>query len=310
MAEHPKDLLSLADWPRASVEGLLARAAELKRLRGSDRHPRPLAGRSVLLYFAKPSLRTLVTFQVGVAELGGHPVMLPPGQVKIGEREPLEDVARNLERWVHAVVARVYGHDMIETLAAHARVPVINALSDLVHPCQALADALTVAENADLKHARLTYLGDGNNMAHSLLNLAGCLGLRLVVCTPPDYAPDPGLAERAAERASESGGEIRLESDPRAAVERADFVYTDVWASMGQEDEAAARAEVFRPYQINAELLAAAPASVRLLHCLPAHRGEEITHEVFESDASLVFDQAENRLHAQKAVLELLATPD
>ena len=310
MTEPPKDLLSLADWPRAQVGRLLERAAELKRLRGSAAHPEPLKGRSVLLYFAKPSLRTLVTFQIGIAELGGHPVLLPPDQVRIGEREPLEDVARNVERWVHAIVARVYGHDTIETLAARARVPVINALSDLLHPCQALADALTIAEHADLKQARLTYLGDGNNVAHSLLNLAGCLGLRLVVCTPPDYAPEPSLAERAAARAAESGGEIRLETDPHAAVQRADFVYTDVWASMGQEDEAAARADVFRPYQINAELLAAAPASVRVLHCLPAHRGEEITHEVFESEASLVFDQAENRLHAQKAVLELLAGGD
>jgi ornithine carbamoyltransferase len=305
-AERPKDFVSIADWPRLEIERMLRRAAQLKELRRRGELPRSLLGRSVLLYFAKPSLRTFVSFQVGVTELGGNPVFLPPEQVQIGQREPIEDVAHNLERFVHLIVARVYGHEMIEGLAGNARIPVINALSDHLHPCQAMADALTIAENADLHRARLVYLGDGNNVAHSLLHLAGRLGLRLVVCTPPRYVPDPAVVARATELAREEGGEIRLETDPRSAVKGADFLYTDVWASMGQEEEAAERAEVFRPYQINAALIAAAPDSVRVLHCLPAHRGQEISAEVFESPRSLVFDQAENRLHAQKAVMEVL----
>ncbi len=305
----PKDFLSLADWPQAAVRRMLARAAELKDLRRRRVPVRSLEGSSVLLYFAKPSLRTFVTFEVGVAELGGFPVYLPPGQVQIGEREPTEDVARNLSRWCHAIVARTYGHDLIETLAAHASVPVINALTDLLHPCQAVADALTIQEHGDLSRDELCYIGDGNNMCHSLLNLAGCLGMRMVVCTPPSHAPDAAIAARAVERAAEHGGAIRFVADPREAVKTAAFVYTDVWASMGQEAEAEARRAIFRPYQVNAALLAAAPSTAKLLHCLPAHRGEEVTAEVVDSPRSIVFDQAENRLHAQKAILELLVAP-
>ena len=304
----PKDFLSLADWPRETVEAMLARARVLKDLRRRRVAVRSLEGSSILLYFAKPSLRTFVTFEVGVAELGGFPVYLPPGQVQIGEREPPEDVARNLSRWCHGIVARVYGHDMIQTLAAHATVPVINALSDWLHPCQAMADALTIMEHGDLQRDQLTYVGDGNNMCHSLINLAACLGMSFVVSTPARYAPDPELVRAALERAAKSGAQIRFVADPREAVKGAAFVYTDAWASMGQESEADARRPVFRPFQVNAELLAAAPGA-RVLHCLPAHRGEEITTEVIESERSLVFDQAENRLHAQKAILEALVSP-
>jgi ornithine carbamoyltransferase len=303
---HPKDFLSIADWPRDAIESMLARAAELKDLRKRRVPVRSLEGCSVLLYFAKPSLRTFVTFEVGVVELGGFPVYLPPGQVQIGEREPPEDVARNLSRWCHAIVARTYGHDVIETLATHASVPVVNALTDLLHPCQAMADALTIREHGDLLRDELCYIGDGNNMCHSLLNLAGCLGMRMVACTPPGYSPDPGIAARASQLAARNGGQIRFIADPRVAVKSARFIYTDVWASMGQEAEADARRAVFRPYQVNAELFAAAPSGALLLHCLPAHRGEEVSADVFESDRSIVFDQAENRLHMQKAVLVAL----
>jgi len=308
-ADLPKDFLSIADWPREPIEAMLARARVLKDLRRRRVAVRSLEGSSILLYFAKPSLRTFVTFEVGVAELGAFPVYLPPGQVQIGEREPTEDVARNLSRWCHGIVARVYGHDMIQTLAAHATVPVINALSDWLHPCQAMADALTIMEHGDLQRDQLTYVGDGNNMCHSLINLAACLGMSLVVSTPARYAPDPELVRPALARAAKSGAQIRFVADPREAVKGAAFVYTDAWASMGQESEADARRPVFRPFQVNAELLSAAP-DARVLHCLPAHRGEEVTAEVLESERSLVFDQAENRLHAQKAILEFLIAPE
>jgi ornithine carbamoyltransferase len=302
----PKDFLSIADWPRAALERILHRARELKRLRASATPVASLSGRSVLLYFEKPSLRTYVTFGVGVAELGGVPVYLPPGQVGIGEREAVEDVARNLSRWVHAVVARTFSHRLLEDLARCGSVPVVNALSDRLHPCQAMADAMTIAEWGDLARARLVYLGDGNNVAHSLIHLAGVLGMRLTVCTPSAYAPLPEIVERGRELARGSGGEVRLEHDPAEAVKDASFVYTDVWASMGQESETAERSRIFRPYQLNQRLLDRAPPDCQILHCLPAHRGEEITEAVLESPRSRVFDQAENRLHAQKAILELL----
>ena len=285
---------------------MLARARELKALRQRRTPVHSLAGRSVLLYFEKPSLRTYVTFGVGVSELGGTPVYLPPGQVQIGEREVIEDVSRNLDRWCDAIVARTYSHALIEALAHHSRVPVINALSDILHPCQALADAMTIAEVGDLGRDRLVYIGDGNNMAHSLIHLAGVLGMRLTVCTPEAYRPRAAIVERGRALVAGSGGEILIESEPRAAVKDAAFVYTDVWASMGQEGESGARSRAFQGFQVNAELLAGAPSHVRILHCLPAHRGEEISAEALESDRSIVFDQAENRLHAQKAILEAL----
>ena len=310
MEPLPKHYLSIADWPRQAIEGLLTRARELKRQRRAGMLLTPLAGRSVLLYFEKPSLRTYVTFGVGVAELGGTPVYLPPGQVRLGEREALEDVARNLSRWCDAVVARTYSHDVVVGLAAHGSVPVINALTDHLHPCQALADAMTIAEVGDLGSDRLVFIGDGNNVVHSLIHLAGLIGMRLTVCTPESHSPKEAVMARGLELAARSGADIRIERDPRAAVKDAAFVYTDVWTSMGQESEAEERLEIFRPYQVNAELLSAAPPDVRILHCLPAHRGEEITAEVLESPRSVVFDQAENRLHAQKAVLEALLRTD
>ncbi len=302
----PKDFISLADWSQPDLLRILARARELKALRRQRSPVRTLEGRSVLLYFEKPSLRTYVTFGVGVSELGGTPVYLPPGQVQIGEREVVEDVARNLTRWCDAVIARTYSHELVVELARHAGLPVINALTDYLHPCQALADALTIAEHGDLRADPLCYVGDGNNVAHSLIHLAGVLGTKLTICTPAAYAPAADVVERGRALARASGGEIRLETDPAAAVKDAAFLYTDVWASMGQESEREARLSDFAGYQINRALLARARPDARVLHCLPAHRGEEIEAEVLESDRSLVFDQAENRLHAQKAILEAL----
>ncbi len=303
---EPKDFVSIADWPRPAIESMLARARELREERRRGELTRPLAGRSVLLYFEKPSLRTLVTFDVGVAELGAHPVFLPPQQVQIGGREAIEDVARSLSRWCDAIVARTYAHELVLDLARWATVPVINALTDRLHPCQALADVLTMADVGDPRQSRLVYVGDGNNMAHSLLHISGCLGLRLTVCTPEGYPPDAQIVAWAVERARREGGEVRLETDPHAAVKDAAFVYTDVWPSMGQELEADERRQAFAPYQVNETLLSAAPSDVRVMHCLPAHRGEEITAEVLEWNRSVVFDQAENRLHVQKAILERL----
>ncbi|MFQ5699309.1 MAG: ornithine carbamoyltransferase [Myxococcota bacterium] len=300
----PKDFISIADWSREGLERILARAAALKIAREKDTPTPTLAGRSVLLYFEKPSLRTQVTFEVGVAELGAKSIYLHPDQVRIGVREAVEDVARNVSRWCHAMVARTFRHDLLLRLAEFASIPLLNALTDDLHPCQAMADAQTIQEHGDLRRDRLVYLGDGNNVAHSLIHLAGRLGMPLTVCAPPGYQPDPEVVARGRALARQSGGDIRLESAPHAAVRDARFVYTDVWASMGQEDEAVLRRGVFPPYQVNRELLRHAPADVRILHCLPAHRGEEITAEVFESEQSLVFEQAENRLHAQKAILE------
>jgi ornithine carbamoyltransferase len=302
----PKDFISIADWERGDLVAMLDRASELKARRARRERVESLQGRSVLLYFEKPSLRTYVTFGVGVSELGGTPIYLPPGQVQIGEREEIEDVARNLSRWCDAVVARTFSQKLIEDLARHATLAVINALSDRLHPCQAMADAMTVAEAGDLKQDLLVYVGDGNNVAHSLIHLAGVLGSRLTVCTPEGYRPDSAVVERGRALAAQSGAEIAYETDPRTALKDAAFVYTDVWTSMGQEAESERRRVAFQGFQINSELLAHARRDARVLHCLPAHRGEEITADVIESDASLVFDQAENRLHAQKAILEAL----
>lgn len=309
MGARPKDFISIADWPRDALEQMLARAAELKRLRAARVPVAKLSGRSVLLYFEKPSLRTYVSFGTGVAELGGMPVYLPPGQVQLGGREALQDVARNLSRYCHMIVARTFDHQLVVGLARHASIPVINALTDDLHPCQAMADALTIMEHGDLREDRVVWVGDGNNMACSLIHLAGVLGMRLTVCTPEAYRPDPGVVERGLRLCAGSGGELEFETDPAAAVKDAAFVYTDVWASMGQEAEAAARRAEFEAYQVNEALMAAAPSGAKLLHCLPAHRGEEVTEGVLEAHASVVFDQAENRLHAQKAIMEALLDP-
>ena len=286
---------------------MLERARELKDLQKRGERPQSLQGRTLAMYFEKPSLRTHVTFEAGMTQLGGHALHLLPDQVGIGTRETPADVARNLSRWVDAIVARTYSHSLVEELARVATISVINGLTDLLHPCQVMADLVTISERADLARARLAYVGDGNNVANSLLNAAAVLGLEFRFATPESHRPAHRVRRRAEELAATSGARISFTTDPLAAVGGADFIYTDVWTSMGQEDEAERRRALFEPYQLNARLLRGAPDAY-VMHCLPAHRGEEITDEVLDGSRSIVLDQAENRLHAQKALLRMLIT--
>ena len=299
----PKDFLSVADWPTGELEAMLRRASVLKQLHRRGEAHATLPGRTLAMYFEKPSLRTQVTFEAGIAQLGGHAIPLRREQVGIGTRETVEDVGRNLARWVHALVARTFEHEMVEALAASASIPVINGLTDALHPCQAMADLLTVTERAELREVAVAYVGDGNNVAASLALAWAKFGGRLRVATPASHRVAKHYWDRALEFAQQSGAEIEWVETPEVAVAGADFVYTDVWTSMGQEDESETRRELFRPYQINDTLLGGAP-DAQILHCLPAHRGEEITAEVLDGPKSLVLEQAENRLHAQKAILE------
>jgi ornithine carbamoyltransferase len=301
----PKDFISLADWSAEELLGMLERARELKQLLKQGSRPQTLEGRSVAMFFEKPSLRTHVTFEAGVTQLGGHAIWLKPEEVGIGTRETPGDVATNLSRWVDAIVARTYSHHLVEELAAVATIPVINALTDLLHPCQVMADFQTMQEHRELRGAAIAYVGDGNNMANSLLLGAAVLGLELRLATPESHRPALRVRKRAEELAGRSGARLSWSEQPAEAVKGAAFVYTDTWTSMGQESEAELRRKLFAPYQVNAELLAGAP-DAWVMHCLPAHRGEEITDDVLDGPKSIVFDQAENRLHAQKAILERL----
>jgi len=257
------------------------------------------------MYFEKPSLRTHVTFEAGMNQMGGHAILLRPEQVGIGTRESPRDVARNLSLWVDCLMARTFSHELVSTLAAEGSIPVINGLTDLLHPCQAMADLLTIAEKTEPKDAVVAWVGDGNNVANSLMLLAGVLGFELRLATPRSHQPALQVRRRAAELARSSGARIDWSADPVEAVRGAGFVYTDTWTSMGQEAEAEMRRRIFSPYQVNAALLRAA-GDPWVMHCLPAHRGEEITDEVLDGPRSLVYEQAENRLHAQKAILERL----
>jgi ornithine carbamoyltransferase len=299
-----RDLLSIDDLDPGELDDLLDRAAKMK----ADRKPsKALAGKTVAMVFEKPSTRTRISFEVGIAELGAHPLPLASAELQLGRGETIEDTGRVLSRYVHGVVVRTFEQERLERLAEAASIPVINALSDLEHPCQALADLLTIREvKGKLKGCRLTYVGDGNNVAHSLL-LAGALaGMDVVVATPPGYEPIPQIAKRAAEIAESTGGSVDVTTDAVAAVTGTDIVYTDVWASMGQERESEERRLIFAPYQVNQVLFARAADGAIVLHCLPAHRGEEITDEVIDGPHSFVWDQAENRLHTQKALMEWL----
>ncbi len=303
----PKDFLSLADWKAEDLRRILARAHELKRGYRRGETPQTLSGRTLAMYFEKPSLRTHVTFEAGMTQLGGHAILLRPEQVGIGTRESAADVARNLSRWVHGMVARTYDHALVEELAAAATIPVINGLTDLLHPCQAMADLQTISERADLEKVVVAYVGDGNNVANSLLNAFAVLGGELRLATPRSHQPARQVRQRAMAIAAASGARITFTEDPVEAVRGANFVYTDVWTSMGQEAESERRKALFEPFQVNARLLRHAPDAL-VMHCLPAHRGEEITDDVLDGPHSIVFDQAENRLHAQKAILEALLT--
>jgi ornithine carbamoyltransferase len=296
----PRHYLSVADLSADEILSLLERALDLKRF--PDKRDTRLAGMTAALVFQKPSLRTRMSFEVAMLELGGHAVYMSPAEVQLGQREGVVDVSRVLSRYVDVIVARVFLHSDVVGLAENASVPVINALSDREHPCQILADLLTLYERrGTLSGLRLAYVGDGNNVAHSLALAAPALGIDLRFACPDGYEPDPLIMEQAL-AATGSGG-LELFRDPREAVRGVDAIYTDAWYSMGQESEAEAREPVFRKYQLNLALLAEAAPDAVAMHCLPAHRGHEITDEVMDGGASVVYDQAENRLHVQKALL-------
>ena len=300
-----RDLVSIADFEPSEVRTVLE-LTELVKARPAEFRS-ALSGRQMAMFFEKPSLRTRLTFEAGMAALGGSSIFVDQTAAPLGARESLSDIAHNLERWVDVVVLRTFAHSTIAGMAEHATIPVINALSDVEHPCQALADFFSLQEQfGDLRAVRLAYVGDGNNVAHSLLLTAACLGSGITVASPQGYEPKAIIVGRALVIAARTGASIEITNDPYAAVAGADAVYTDVWASMGQEHEAAARRAVFAPYQVNDSLFAVAAPHAMFMHCLPAHRGEEVTAGVIDSPQSIVFDQAENRMHVQKAILLLL----
>jgi len=299
------DLVSTRDLGPSGVQAVLHLAGIMKTRPADFRSS--LAGKKMVMFFEKPSLRTRLTFEAGMASLGGTTFFVDQTQGRLDAREKLSDIAHNLERWVDAIVLRTFAQQTIEGMAEYASVPVINALSDLEHPCQALADYFTLQERfGNLRNIYLAYVGDGNNVAHSLLLTCACLGSKIRLATPVGYGPNAEIVADAQEIAEETGAVIEILTDPQAAVEGVDAVYTDAWASMGQEHEAEKRAEIFPPYQLNEELASLAASHAVFMHCLPAHRGEEITDAVMDSERSVVFDQAESRLHVQKAILYLL----
>ncbi len=263
-----------------------------------------LKGKILAMIFQKPSLRTRMTFEVGMLQLGGEAVYLSPSDIQIGTRETVYDMGKNLERWVDAIMIRTFAHQNVIDLAQACHIPVINALTDLLHPCQAMADFFTLKEKrGDLANFKLAYVGDGNNVCHSLLSAAAKAGSKMSVATPPGYEPDSEIRKQAEEDGKETGASFSFTNDPSEAVENADAIYTDTWASMGQEQEKEKRGEIFAPFQVNKSLMAKAKKGVFFMHCLPAHRGEEVTDDVIDSPQSLVYDQAENRLHVQKVIM-------
>jgi ornithine carbamoyltransferase len=299
------DLLTGSEWSPGKMRELLQLTADIKAR--PERYAAMLRGKFIALIFEKPSLRTRVTFEVGIQSMGGSVVFLDHTQARLGERESIADVARNLERWVHSIVARVYEQRVLEEMAANAEIPVINALSDKFHPCQALADFFTLEEKfSSLRGFKLAYVGDGNNVCHSLIFLAARLGVHLRIATPPNYAPAQEVVAEAKRVARETRAKIELFTDPCEAAADAQGVYTDAWTSMGFEAEEKVRNAVFTPYQVNRELMALAAPDAVFLHCLPAHRGLEVTAEVLDGPQSVALDQSENRMYVQKAILQTL----
>ena len=300
-----RDFLSIRDFTSGELNALVVLAQEIKG-RPSN-YATALKGQTLAMIFEKPSLRTRVSFDVGIQQLGGFSVYLSPAEINLGKRESIPDVAKNLERMVQAIMIRTFGHDIVEEMAAHASVPIINGLTDFSHPCQAMADYLTILElKGRLAGVNVAFVGDGNNVANSLLFAGVRFGAHVSVATPKGYEPRSEVMEWVGQHARESGSVCTVTTDPFEAVREADVVYTDVWASMGQESEANERKDVFKAYQVNARLMAAAKADAVFMHCLPAHRGEEVAAEVIDSTRSVVFQQAENRLHAQKAIMVAL----
>ncbi len=295
-----KHLISIADVTREELEDILELAEKLKEERYRGRVTDYLKNKSLAMIFELPSTRTRISFEVAMTDLGGHALYLNWNDLQLGRGEPIKDTARVLSRYVHAVVMRVRRHSTILEFAKYSTVPVINGLSDLEHPCQIIADLLTIKEyKGDLKNVRLAWVGDGNNVCNSLILASALTGMKMIVCTPRGYEPNREIVEKAIRL----GANLEFESDPEKAVEDADVIYTDVWVSMGQERERKKRLKAFASYQVTQNLVDFAKANVVVMHCLPAHRGEEITEEVLEGEHSIVFDQAENRLHAQKAIL-------
>jgi ornithine carbamoyltransferase len=296
-----RDFLTLRDLSGEEISAILNRAAGLKS--GKDASVCPLIGKSIGLFFEKASTRTRISFQTGIYQLGAQAIYIDPNELQLGRGETIEDTAKVLSRYLHGIVIRTFAHKTIEKFAENTTIPVINGLTDLHHPCQVLADLMTIKEKKGaLKDIRLAYIGDGNNIANSLIEAASLMGIDLVLACPKGYVPDSKLYERA----RSEGAKVNILADPEKAVKDADVLYTDVWVSMGQEKELAKKKKAFEGYQVNKELLSLARPDARVMHCLPAHRGEEITDDVIDSPQSAVFDQAENRLHTQKALLEML----
>jgi ornithine carbamoyltransferase len=300
-----KHFLSILDAETEELLDIIDNAITLKRERAANiSHSHLLSGKNIALIFEKSSTRTRVSFEVGVRELGGYPLFLSKGDIQLGRGESIRDTARVLSRYVQGITLRTYEHTRLTELAEYSAVPVINALTDTCHPCQIMADVLTFYERfGRYKDIKVAYIGDGNNIAHSWANAAARFGFHLAIASPPECAPDKEILARAVEEAKKTGGSVLYTADPIKAAAGADVVTTDVWASMGQEAEAERQRAYLTPYQVNASLMAKAAPSAIFMHCLPAHIGEEVTEEVFESKASAVFDEAENRLHIQKAIM-------
>ncbi len=302
-----QDLISVKDLTFGEIEDILSLTGKIKKDKAEFAHV--LAGKALALIFQKPSNRTRVSFEVGMFQLGGYSIYLGPDEINLGVRESIKDVAKTLSRYVDGIVFRTFEHKNVLDLAKFASVPVINGLSDLLHPCQALADVYTIKEKlGNIKGITLAYIGDGNNVCNSLLHACSKAGISMNIATPKGYAPDKSVLNESKAIAKAKNAIIKLSLNPKDAVKDADVIYTDVWTSMGQEKEARERKRIFREFQVNNNLVKLAKKNVLIMHCLPAHRGEEITDEVMESENSVIFDQAENRMHVQKAVLiKLLA---
>ena len=300
-------MLSIHDLSVDEVQEILALAHELKAKQKAGIEHHLLKGKTLGMIFEKSSTRTRVSFEVGMYQLGGQALFLSNRDLQLGRGEPIKDTARVLSRYLDGIMIRTYGHDRVEELAKYADIPVINALTDLLHPCQVLTDLLTIQEHKgkNLKGLKMAYVGDGNNMTNSYMYGCAKVGMTFVAATPADYKPDATVTKQAKEDAKLTGASIELVTDPVEAVKGADIVVTDTWASMGQEDEHDARKKIFVPYQVNKELMAHADKRAIVMHCLPAYRGEEITEEVLEANAHVIFDEAENRLHTQKAIMAL-----
>jgi len=299
---NPKDFLSIRDFSPLQIRHFLHQACQIKANPRAYAHA--LKGKTLAMIFEKPSLRTRVTFDVGMEELGGHSVYLSPSEISLGKRESVYDVARNLERMVQGIMIRTFAHEVVVEMTKCASVPVINGLTDYSHPCQAMADYLTMLEvKGRIVGLKIAYIGDGNNVAHSLMFAGAQLGAHVWIATPPGYEPDTEAVAWATVRSAQTGASCTITHDPQVAAFGADVIYTDVWTSMGQETETETRRRIFQSYQVNTQLFACAKPDAIFMHCLPAHRGDEVTDEVIDSPRSFVFAQAENRLHAQKAIL-------